>query len=86
MVARGSIIGRIIAVESKDGRLVSTTGVSARVRFFAGELRRQLSNIDVKRTFVLFGDPAMQLRASGMTSDPVSTSGASKVPVQGERR
>ena len=83
MVARGSIIGRIIAVESKDGRLLSTTTVSARVRFFAGELRRRLSDIDVRRTLSL-AIRQCGLAASDMTSGPVNTSETSKV--QGERR
>jgi hypothetical protein len=43
-----------------------------------------ISDIDVRRTFILFGDP--QLRVPGFSSDPVSTSGTSKVRVQGERR
>jgi hypothetical protein len=45
-----------------------------------------ISDIDVRRTFILFGDPAMQLRVPGFSSDPVSTFGTSKVRVQGERR
>src|SRR5437762_4047697 len=61
MVSRESIVGRVVAVESKHGRLVSTTTISARARFFAGQLRRQLSihgNLLLAMLVLIFGPSA----------------------------
>src|SRR6476646_2719991 len=68
MVPRESIIGRVVAVESKQGRLVSTTTVSARVRFFAGELRRRLPACSLMPFFlcalIVLGDSAANAAVS----------------------